>query len=200
MCSEMVRGGCAAGASASHLHVRLLLRQRPRGSQKRGSAILWHLCDCLDPFAGPGPSPAARWLLMAQCTTRVQAAAGKLFLRAAQLKLPEGQYNLAVCHAMGRGVAQDYVRAVELYRKAAGQGHVDAMCNLALCLEKGQGVPLDPEGAFLWFKEAFEKKNSESARYHLGRCYFRGIGTPKDERKAAAILGERVWELGRSGA
>ena len=98
-----------------------------------------------------------RWILLTQCTACVQAAAGKLFLRAAQLKLPEGQYNLAVCHAMGRGVAQDYVRAVELYRKAAGQGHTDAMCNLALCLEKGQGVPLDPEDAFLWYKEAFEK-------------------------------------------
>ena len=54
-------------------------------------------------------------------------------------------------------MAQDYARAVELYRKAAGQGHTDAMCNLALCLEKGQGVPLDPEGAFLWFQEAFGK-------------------------------------------
>ena len=126
-----------------------------------------------------------------------KAAAAKLFLRAAQLKLPEGQYNLAVCYAKGRGVPQDYARAVELYRKAAGQGHVDAMCNLALCMEQGQGVPRDEEGAFLWFQEACEKKGSENARYHLGRCYFRGIGTPKSDRKAAVVLGDRVWELGR---
>ena len=69
---------------------------------------------------------------------RDEAAAAKLFLRAAQLKLPEGQYNLGVCHAKGRGVPQDFGRAVELYRKAAAQGHGDAMCNLAHCLEKGQ--------------------------------------------------------------
>lgn len=128
-----------------------------------------------------------------------QETAAKLFLRAAQLKLAEGQYNLAVCYAKGRGVPQDYSRAVELYRKAAGQGHADAMCNLAHCLEKGQGVPQDEEGAFLWFREAFEKKGSETARYHLGRCHFRGIGTLQCASQAAVVLGERVWDLGRSG-
>jgi len=128
-----------------------------------------------------------------------QATAAKLFLRAAQLQLAEGQYNLAVCYAKGRGVPQDYSRAVELYRKAAGQGHADAMCNLAHCLEKGQGVPQDEEGAFLWFREALEKKGSEAARYHVARCHFRGIGTPHCPSQAAAVLGDRVWELGRSG-
>ena len=61
-------------------------------------------------------------------------------------------------------------------------------------------MPPDPRGAFLWFQEAYEKTKSETARYHVGRCYFKGVGTVKDESKAAAILGDRVWELGRSGA
>ena len=72
------------------------------------------------------------------------------------------------------------------------------MCNLGLCLEKGQGVPKDEEGAFLWFKEAWEKKQSEIAHYHMGRCFFLGIGTPKDSKKAAAVLGERIWDLGKA--
>ena len=92
---------------------------------------------------------------------------------------------------------QDLTRAVELYRKAAAQGHEAAMCNLAHCLEKGQGVQRDEEAAFWWFNECYEKKQSEQARYHVGRCYFLGIGTARDERKAGALLGERVWELGR---
>lgn len=114
-----------------------------------------------------------------------------------------------------------------------------------------QGVPVaDPEGAFLWFQHAYDKRGSESAAYHLGRCHFLGVGTVylanacssihterapdspcsiptrdqqvlaadvprsrhgrlawspdivvsqvRDEAKAAAILGERVWELGKS--
>jgi len=110
-----------------------------------------------------------------------------------------GPVQLGRVPPKGRGVPQDFGRAVELYRKAAAQGHGDAMCNLAHCLEKGQGVPVaDPEGAFLWFQHAYDKRRSQSAAYHLGRCHFLGVGTVRDEAKAAAILGERVWELGKS--
>ena len=41
-----------------------------------------------------------------------------------------------------------------------------------------QGVPVaDPEGAFLWFQHAYDKRGSQSAAYHLGRCHFLGVGT-----------------------
>jgi TPR repeat protein len=40
----------------------------------------------------------------------------------------------------GRGVVQDYVKAVEWYLKAAKQGHVYARDGLSNCYKEGRGV------------------------------------------------------------
>ena len=109
---------------------------------------------------------------------------------------------------------------MELYHKAALQGHANGILNLAHCMEHGLGVPSDAEGAFMWYEVGYNKtadqdrgqggRNREGpgkgeskkqpvsiAAYHLARCYFRGIGTERDEGKAAAIMGHNVWDLGR---
>jgi TPR repeat protein len=41
------------------------------------------------------------------------------------------QTNLGNLYKNGRGVSKDYTAALELYRKAAKQGHVGAQANLA---------------------------------------------------------------------
>ncbi|WP_288844273.1 tetratricopeptide repeat protein [uncultured Megasphaera sp.] len=40
--------------------------------------------------------------------------------------LVEAQFNLGVCYEDGKGVAQDYKKAVEWYQKAVDQGNVYA--------------------------------------------------------------------------
>ncbi len=62
----------------------------------------------------------------------------------------EAQFNLAVLHADGRGVSQDYGEAAKWYRRAAEQGHSYAQFNLGLMHAYGQGVAQDSVQAHLW--------------------------------------------------
>ncbi|HHW5018725.1 TPA: tetratricopeptide repeat protein, partial [Haemophilus influenzae] len=67
----------------------------------------------------------------------------KLWLPLAEQGNAKAQYNLGVMYGNGRGVKQDYFKAVNWYRKAAEQGHADAQLNLGYMYEKGRGVKQD---------------------------------------------------------
>ncbi|NIR59687.1 MAG: sel1 repeat family protein, partial [Gammaproteobacteria bacterium] len=49
------------------------------------------------------------------------------------------QYYLGAMYAAGQGVPQDATQAVEWYRKAAEQGHADALSRLAWMFVNGSG-------------------------------------------------------------
>ena len=53
------------------------------------------------------------------------------FMVAAESGLPSAQYNLAFFYEQGRGVSKNANRAVELWERAAEQGHTKARCMLA---------------------------------------------------------------------
>ena len=57
----------------------------------------------------------------------------------------------------GRGVRQDYVEAVQWYRKAAEQGHAQAQDNLGEAYEEGLGVHQDDAQAVQWYRKAAEQ-------------------------------------------
>ena len=50
------------------------------------------------------------------------------------------QYKLGVMYSEGRGVVQDYFKAIEFYQKAADQGHIGALSNLGIMYARGQGT------------------------------------------------------------
>jgi len=117
-----------------------------------------------------------------------QEMAAKLFLRAAQLKMPEGQYNLAVCYARGRGVKKDMERAAEMYMKASLNGHKAATSNLGLIYEEGDGVAKDASRAVEIYKKGWKELKcdvgvrnqvddllicAQVCQYHYARCLFR---------------------------
>jgi TPR repeat protein len=52
---------------------------------------------------------------------------------------------------------EDYEEAIELFRKAAEQGHAEAQYNLGFMFHYGQGVEPDYEEAFEWYKQAAEQ-------------------------------------------
>jgi len=52
---------------------------------------------------------------------------------------------------LGRGVPQDYERAVTWYRRAAQQGDAQAQNNLGVMYENGYGVPQDLVQAYKWY-------------------------------------------------
>ncbi len=108
-------------------------------------------------------------------------------------KSPTGE-NAENLYLKGLAYAKqnDYVSAVECYRKAAEQGYAAAQCNLGLCYALGQGVSEDISQATILYRKAAEQGFAQ-AQYNLGVCCEYGQGTEKNTveavkwyRKAAA--------------
>ena len=83
----------------------------------------------------------------------VEAAAAWL-RRAAESGHAHAQFQLAVMHCTGEGVAVDLEEAVRLYAAAAESGHVEAMYNLGVMQMKGMGTEADPEKGMAWVRTA----------------------------------------------
>jgi TPR repeat protein len=66
---------------------------------------------------------------------------------------------------------------------------------LAICLQEGIGCKQDLYEALKWLEKA-AMQGSEKGQRLLARCHFLGLGTTRNESKAAAIIGEKVWQLG----
>ncbi len=99
-------------------------------------------------------------------------------------KKSKKQYQLGNNYYFGKnGIAKDYYKAVEYYRKAAEQGFADAQCNLGLCYEAGQGVAKDHAEAMKWYRKAAEQGHAW-AQNNLGSCYYNGEGVAKDYAEA----------------
>jgi TPR repeat protein len=67
-----------------------------------------------------------------------------------------------------RGVHQDYVKAMEWYRKAADQGLADGQYNVGVLYENGWGVTKDIDQAKVWYQKAADQGDG-FARVRLQR-------------------------------
>jgi hypothetical protein len=79
----------------------------------------------------------------------------------------------------GKGVPQDYTKAVKWYKLAAEQGDADPQFKLALMYDLGQGVPKDYTEAVKWYVLAAEQGNF-LAQNKLGVMYALGLGISQD--------------------
>ena len=75
-------------------------------------------------------------------------------LQAAAQGNAAAQFNLGVMYENGQGVRQDYVQAVQWYRKAAEQGDAQAQYNLGVMYDNGQVVRQNYKIAKEWFGKA----------------------------------------------
>lgn len=87
----------------------------------------------------------------------------------------------------GKGVPQDYARAVELWRQAANRGDTDAQSCLGYVYYVGLGVAQSYENAATWYRKAAEAGASD-AQHNLGVMYYLGQGVAKDNVLAMAWL------------
>ena len=116
------------------------------------------------------------------------AAAVSWYQKAAEAGLPEANYNLGICYAEGRGVAQDYAAAASWYRKAAEQGDAGGQYNLGLCYYNGQGVAEDREQAIYWAKKAAEQGWEPAKEFLEGEVPSTGDPVEKDLMAQAANM------------
>ena len=67
-----------------------------------------------------------------------------------------------MCYATGSGVPQDKQKATALFKQAAREGNVSAMCNLADCYFDGDGIDQDKQKAIEWYQRAAASGCSEA--------------------------------------
>ena len=89
----------------------------------------------------------------------------------------------------GEGVPKDAVQAVNWYKKAAEQGHVDAQSNLGSMYYKGEGVPKDFVIAYMW-RNLAAAQGSEIAR--KARDALEEVMTPAQIAEAQKL--SREWK------
>ena len=75
--------------------------------------------------------------------------------------------RLGFRYESGLGVPQNYIAAVDLYRRAAEQGDVFAQCRLGLSYDKGHGVRQDFILAYKWLDLAAAKASRRERDFYL---------------------------------
>ncbi len=101
----------------------------------------------------------------------------------------QAQFRLGMMYYHGQGVPEDEKLAIYWLKKAAAQGHVDAMFELGNAYLLGHQAAMlvpDPDReAALWFFQAASAGHAE-AQYHLGLLFLAGKGVV-DSRKEAMV-------------
>ena len=87
-------------------------------------------------------------------------------------------------HRHGRGVIENYPKALKWYRKAAEQGHADAQFDLGEMYFDGFGFVRNYSTAVQWYHKAAEQGHA-GAQLNLGEMYFEGFGV--DENNSTAM-------------
>jgi TPR repeat protein len=95
----------------------------------------------------------------------------------------DAQFNLGQAYKLGRGVAVDLPIAIEWFRKAAVQGHAQAIDNYGLALfqdgKKTESLP--------WLERS-AARDEKRTQLVLGTMLFNGDGVTKDWVRAYALV------------
>ena len=84
-------------------------------------------------------------------------------------------HHLAMKHYEGKGVIQDYKKALKWFLLAAEQGNVLSQYNSGFMFYKGKGTIQDHKEALKWYTLAAEQGYA-SAQTYLGTMYYAGQG------------------------
>ncbi len=96
---------------------------------------------------------------------------------------PDAQFNLGQAYKMGRGVKTDLNLALELYKKAASQGHLQAADSFGHLLHYQNKI-----AESLPYLEASAERGDPRGQYLLGTELFNGAYIGKDWVRAYALM------------
>ncbi|XP_072040749.1 uncharacterized protein [Amphiura filiformis] len=114
------------------------------------------------------------------------AIAAQHFLKGSLLGYSKAKFNMAVCYEQGRGVNQNFTKAVELYNEAASQGHAMSQYNLGVFYLVGIGdAELNPQKAIELITTAANQGLTQAQTY-LGAYYLQD--PHQDTKKAVDLL------------
>mmetsp|Transcript_31799 Transcript_31799/g.111934 ORF Transcript_31799/g.111934 Transcript_31799/m.111934 type:complete len:230 (-) Transcript_31799:27-716(-) len=81
------------------------------------------------------------------------------------------------------GLKKSWKRALQLYERAAAQGHARAQTFTGLRYEHGQGVKINYKAAALWYRRAADQEFPD-AESNLGTMFYNGKGAPQSYEEA----------------
>ncbi len=95
----------------------------------------------------------------------------------------DAQFNMGQAYKMGRGVKTDLTVALDWYKKAAAQGHLQAADSYGHLLHYQNSIP-----ASLPYLQASAERGDPRAQYLLGTELFNGVHIGKDWVRAYALM------------
>lgn len=98
-------------------------------------------------------------------------------------------YHTGMHYLLGKGVPQDYSKAMYWLKKSASDENPYAESELGFMYTAGKGVPQDYGMAMHWYRKA-ASHGLASAQYNLGLMYANGIGTPVDKIMARKLFAQ----------
>ena len=96
---------------------------------------------------------------------------------------PDAQFNLGQAYKMGRGVKSDLNIALDWYKRAAAQGHLQAADSYGHLLHYQGKIPES-----LPYLQASAERGDPRAQYLLGTELFNGVHIGKDWVRAYALM------------
>jgi len=108
----------------------------------------------------------------------------------AEAGLPHAMHLVGIAYARGRGVEQDYAKAVEYFRRAAALGHLEAQVSLGYCYATGKGVPRDLGRAYILLREAADLGNRDA--FELAERVAQRLHVEQLRRCDAALRRRRI--------
>ena len=99
----------------------------------------------------------------------------------------EAQFQRARAHLSGKGAAKDAALAFDWMKKAAEQGHAEALGGVGYFYANGVAVEKDEAQAVEWFRKGAEHGGPRS-QFNFGRMLLDGKGVTKDEQQGRAWM------------
>jgi hypothetical protein len=183
--------GVALAVVAAWAAAWLLVSGERSGARAPGKAVARPVVAIPAPAAAPAPpvrpAPPVEPEPLAKPEADAAPADDKgafaYYLRRAESGDAAAQARVGQSYREGRGVAQDFPRAVKWYRKAAEAGNADAQARLGYMYMAGLGVKKSDAEAAKWLRKAADQ-GSALGQYNLGLLYMNGRGVPSDPVQA----------------
>lgn len=117
---------------------------------------------------------------------------------AAEKGKADAQKELGSLYLAGKGVQQNYSKALHWFKQSAAQGHAIATYNIGVLHDKGLGLKKDYKEATKWYRKSADMGYS-SAQYNLGIMYEYGQTVEEDHVRAMELY-QKAAEQGEAAA
>ena len=110
----------------------------------------------------------------------------------------DAQFNLAMSYSFGKGVDQNFEKALSWFLKCAQKGDAKAQYYVGVMYSNGHGAQINLEKAAEWYKKSADQGDAD-AQCDLGIMYLQGHGVEKNETVAVAFF-KKAAEQGHADA